>query len=112
LIKKGRTAERFVDIGAARRSPASGSMPSPPDTPSMSGRWLPRPASFLPTSAIWAAGAGLVLTRVVMLAHWASDVAAGLASGALTERLLRFVTGYDRDVRDNKGGIAKAVPKS
>jgi hypothetical protein len=42
----------------------------------------------------WGIGAGLVLTRVVLLAHWASDVAAGLAVGALLERMLRFVTGY------------------
>jgi membrane-associated phospholipid phosphatase len=32
----------------------------------------------------------------VLLAHWASDVAVGLLVGALTERLLRFVTGYGR----------------
>lgn len=43
---------------------------------------------------VWALGAGLVLTRIVLLAHWASDVAAGLALGGLTERLLRFWTGY------------------
>jgi undecaprenyl-diphosphatase len=43
---------------------------------------------------VWLAGAGLVLTRIVLLAHWASDVAAGLAIGALTERLLRPWTGY------------------
>jgi undecaprenyl-diphosphatase len=45
---------------------------------------------------VWSVGAGLVLTRVVLLAHWASDVAVGLLVGALTERLLRFVTGYGR----------------
>ena len=64
-------------------------------------------ASRLPTSqrnVVWAAGAGLLLTRVVLLAHWASDVVAGLAVGALAERLLRFVTGYGRgDMRDNRG---------
>jgi membrane-associated phospholipid phosphatase len=43
---------------------------------------------------VWAFGAGLVLTRVVLLAHWASDVVAGLALGALAERLLRPLTGY------------------
>jgi PAP2 superfamily len=43
---------------------------------------------------VWALGAGLVLTRVVLLAHWASDVVAGLALGALTERLLRPFTGF------------------
>ena len=36
----------------------------------------------------------LSLTRVVVLAHWASDVVAGFALGAVLERLLRFWTGY------------------
>jgi hypothetical protein len=56
-------------------------------------------ASQLPTrlrNLVWGVGAGLVLTRVILLAHWASDVAAGLAVGAVTERLLRYVTGYGR----------------
>jgi len=44
---------------------------------------------------VLAFGAGLVLTRIVLLAHWVSDVAAGLALGALAERLLRPLTGYD-----------------
>jgi undecaprenyl-diphosphatase len=73
-------------------------------------------ASRLPPSQrnlVWAVGAGLVLTRVVMLAHWVSDVAAGLAVGALTERLLRFVTGYGRDdMREGKGGVDGATRKS
>jgi undecaprenyl-diphosphatase len=47
-------------------------------------------------NAVWAAGAALVLTRVVLLAHWASDVAAGLAIGALLERILRPITGFGR----------------
>jgi hypothetical protein len=56
-------------------------------------------ASTLPAkqrNIVWATGAGLVLTRIILLAHWVSDVAAGLAIGALTERLLRSVTGYGR----------------
>ena len=61
---------------------------------------------------VWAVGAGLVLTRVVLLAHWVSDVAAGLAVGALTERLLRLVTGYGRgDAGDNKDGCDRVVRK-
>jgi undecaprenyl-diphosphatase len=36
----------------------------------------------------------LSLTRVVILAHWASDVVAGFALGAILERLLRLWTGY------------------
>jgi len=43
---------------------------------------------------VWSLGAGLVLTQIVLLAHWASDVAVGLAIGGLTERVLRFWTGY------------------
>jgi membrane-associated phospholipid phosphatase len=72
-------------------------------------------ASRLPPNQrnlVWAAGAGLVVTRVVLLAHWASDVVAGLAVGALTERLLRPVTGYGRDDLRDKGGCARAVRKS
>ena len=56
-------------------------------------------ATLLPPArrnAVWAVGGGLVFTRIVLLAHWTSDVVAGLAVGALTERLLRFVTGYGR----------------
>jgi hypothetical protein len=54
-------------------------------------------ASLLPANPrnlVWGVGAALVLTRIVLLAHWASDVAAGLALGAVTERLLRHLTGY------------------
>jgi hypothetical protein len=48
-------------------------------------------------NAVWSIAAALALTRIVLLAHWASDVAAGLAIGAVTERLLRLVTGYGRE---------------
>jgi membrane-associated phospholipid phosphatase len=54
-------------------------------------------ASVLPSrqrNTLWAIGAGLVSTRIVLLAHWTSDVAAGLVVGALTERLIRRFTGY------------------
>ena len=57
-------------------------------------------ASRLPTrqrNIVWLVGAGLVASRVVLLAHWTSDVVAGLAIGAATERLLRRFTGYGRD---------------
>ena len=47
-------------------------------------------------NAVWAVGGGLALTRIVLLAHWTSDVVAGLAVGAALERLLRFVTGFKR----------------
>jgi hypothetical protein len=41
-------------------------------------------------------GGALVLTRVVLLAHWASDVVVGLLVGTCVERMLRPVTGYGR----------------
>jgi undecaprenyl-diphosphatase len=50
---------------------------------------LPSPRPAIRTLAV-----GLSLTRIVVLAHWASDVVAGFALGALTKRLLRFWTGY------------------
>jgi membrane-associated phospholipid phosphatase len=54
-------------------------------------------ATVLPSdqrNAVWAVGGGLVLTRIVLLAHWTSDVVAGLACGVVIERLLRHVTGF------------------
>ncbi|MCK1707923.1 MULTISPECIES: phosphatase PAP2 family protein [unclassified Bradyrhizobium] len=47
--------------------------------------------------AIRAIAVGLSLTRVVVLAHWASDVVAGFALGAVLERTLRLWTGYPGD---------------
>jgi membrane-associated phospholipid phosphatase len=47
-------------------------------------------------NAGWTVGGGLVLTRIVLLAHWTSDVVAGLAVGGVVERLLRFMTGFGR----------------
>ncbi|MBR0800961.1 phosphatase PAP2 family protein, partial [Bradyrhizobium jicamae] len=37
---------------------------------------------------------GLSLTRIVVLAHWTSDVVVGFAAGVVLERLLRLWTGY------------------
>ena len=54
-------------------------------------------AGTLPTGprrAIRTLAVGLSLTRIVVLAHWASDVVAGFVLGAMTEQLLRFWTGY------------------
>lgn len=47
--------------------------------------------------AIRALAVGLALTRIVVLAHWASDVVAGFALGAVLERSLRVWTGYPGD---------------
>jgi undecaprenyl-diphosphatase len=47
-----------------------------------------------PRRAIRALAVGLSLTRIVVLAHWTSDVVAGFALGAALERFLRPWTGY------------------
>jgi hypothetical protein len=52
--------------------------------------------SPLRRNSAWAAISLLVATRVVLLAHWMSDVAAGFAIGVGLERLMRFATGYGR----------------
>jgi membrane-associated phospholipid phosphatase len=52
-------------------------------------------ATLLPPklrNAVWTAGAVLVTTRVVLLAHWLTDVLAGLGLGALVERAVRPIT--------------------
>jgi membrane-associated phospholipid phosphatase len=47
-----------------------------------------------PRRAVRALAVGISLTRIVVLAHWASDVVAGFALGTVLERLLRLWTGY------------------
>jgi membrane-associated phospholipid phosphatase len=47
-----------------------------------------------PRRAAYAAAIGLSLTRILVLAHWASDVLAGFLLGALLEQMLRLWTGY------------------
>ena len=47
-----------------------------------------------PRRAIQTVAVGLSLTRIMVLAHWASDVVAGFVLGAILERLLRLWTGY------------------
>jgi PAP2 superfamily len=62
-------------------------------------------ATVLPSAIrnlVWSLGTGLALTRVILLAHWMSDVVIGLAVGALTERLLRFWTGYGSKHQANR----------
>jgi membrane-associated phospholipid phosphatase len=54
-------------------------------------------AGSLPVKVRWVLrtlAVGISLTRVVILAHWASDVIAGFALGAGLERVLRLWTGY------------------
>jgi len=56
------------------------------------------PLSAGPRRMIRALAVGLSLTRIVVLAHWASDVVAGFALGAVVERLLRLWTGYPLEI--------------
>lgn len=65
-------------------------------------------AGTLPPGPRWslrALAVGLSLTRVGILAHWASDVVAGFAIGAGLERLLRLWTGYGADATDAASGL-------
>jgi undecaprenyl-diphosphatase len=62
-------------------------------------------ATVLPPAernTVWSLGAGLALTRIILLAHWASDVVAGVAIGALVERLLRLWTGFGSAHHDRR----------
>lgn len=54
-------------------------------------------AGALPSGPRWtvrALAVGISLTRILVLAHWASDVVVGFAFGAVLERMLRLWTGY------------------
>jgi membrane-associated phospholipid phosphatase len=53
-------------------------------------------------NVVWAIGAVLVSTRIVLLAHWTSDVLAGLALGAILERGLRFLTGFGQTRQERR----------
>jgi PAP2 superfamily len=46
---------------------------------------------------VWAIGAIVVSTRVLLLAHWVSDVIVGVAIGAALERMMRRVTGFGQE---------------
>jgi membrane-associated phospholipid phosphatase len=57
-------------------------------------------ASALPAGPRWVirmVAIGLSLTRVAVLAHWASDVVAGFAVGMALERFLRSWTGFPQN---------------
>jgi undecaprenyl-diphosphatase len=58
-------------------------------------------ATVLPSrvrTAVWAVAAALVTTRIALLAHWTTDVIAGLAVGALVERFMRKLTGFPKSL--------------
>jgi membrane-associated phospholipid phosphatase len=54
-------------------------------------------------AASWSAAGVFCLARVLIHAHWTSDVAAGLAIGVGIDRLLRRVTGFGREASHGNG---------
>lgn len=52
-----------------------------------------------PRLAIRAVAVGISLTRLVVLAHWASNVVAGFALGAVLVQFVRLCTGYRSTLR-------------
>lgn len=49
-----------------------------------------------PRIVIQSASLGLSLSRIVLLAHWVSDVVVGYAIGSFLERALRPLTGFEK----------------
>ncbi len=94
--------DRLTVRGHWRGVPLSGNRPDAfPSGHALHVGALASAASRLPPrqrNAVWLIGAGLVATRILLLAHWTSDVISGLAIGAVTERLLRQFTGYGRQI--------------
>jgi membrane-associated phospholipid phosphatase len=92
--------DRLTALGHLRGIPLSGKrLDAFPSGHAVHIGALASAATVLPPAqrnAVWAVGGGLLLTRIVLLAHWTSDVVAGLVVGAVVERLLRFVTGFGR----------------
>jgi undecaprenyl-diphosphatase len=60
---------------------------------------------------VWSLGAGLVATRIVLLAHWTSDVIAGLAIGVAVERLLRRWTGFGQRRRCKEPKLGEGLAR-
>ncbi len=60
-----------------------------------------------PRLAVRMLAVGLSLTRIAVLAHWASDVVAGFALGAGLERLLRALTGFRSTLPQGKRPAAR-----
>jgi undecaprenyl-diphosphatase len=100
MVFDQRRPDRLTIRGHWRGVPLSGnSMDAFPSGHALHLGALASAASRLPRTwrnLVWLVSAGLVATRVILLAHWTSDVIAGLAIGSITERLLRRLTGYGR----------------
>ena len=109
-----RRPDRLTVRGHWRGIPLSGnSMDAFPSGHAVHIGALGSAASELPQKQrnfVWLVGAGLVATRVLLLAHWTSDVIVGLAIGSLTERLLRRLTGYGQSSSPTVGPSHKHDP--
>jgi membrane-associated phospholipid phosphatase len=96
-----RRPDRLTTIGHSRGIPISGH----PDDAFPSGHAMHMGALAGAASAFispyrettWAAAVGISVTRILVLAHWTSDVAVGFVGGFVIERLLRRWTGYGKD---------------
>ena len=90
--------DRLTVLGHLHGVPVSGNrMDAFPSGHAIHVGALASAATTLPRKirdVVWAVGAGLIATRVVLLAHWASDIVAGLAIGVVLERLVRRLTGF------------------
>ena len=88
--------DRLTAVGHWRGIPISGqSRDAFPSGHAVHMGALASAAGLLPTRprrVVRAVAVGLSLTRVVLLAHWASDVLAGFTLGVAVERLLRPLT--------------------
>lgn len=101
LIKRGFNQvrpDRLTAIGHGRGVPFSGHAQDafPSGHAVHMGALASAACNFPPNlkAVAWAAAIGLSLTRIAILAHWTSDVAAGFAGGFLSERIVRRWTGY------------------
>ncbi|MDA9433912.1 phosphatase PAP2 family protein [Bradyrhizobium sp. CCBAU 51627] len=88
--------DRLTAVGHCRGIPISGrSRDAFPSGHAVHMGALASAAGRLPTKprrVVRALAVGLSLTRIVLLAHWASDVLAGFTLGIAIERLLRPLT--------------------
>jgi len=87
-IASARTAEWCMAGVTAFRAPAISGIPSPPAVQFSSARSPPSGAASRGSVCVRSFGRPLssLPTRIVLLAHYASDVAAGLLLGALVGR--------------------------